>query len=107
MDQAKAKEVFSDEAFVASLFKLDTPEEVQKALKTKGLEASLDEILAFRRIIEKAIEKGGELSEDELEKVAGGFSAPFIAWGPIAIGLVAGAAGTAAIATQHFLRSRW
>jgi predicted ribosomally synthesized peptide with nif11-like leader len=68
MDQAKAKEIFSDETFMTSLLKIETPEEVQKALKTRGLEVSLDEIKAIGAMLAK----GGELSEDDLEKVAGG-----------------------------------
>ncbi|MDR3332261.1 MAG: hypothetical protein LBT08_06500 [Synergistaceae bacterium] len=73
MDKAKAKEIFSDEAFVTSLLKLETAEEAQKALKARGLEVSLEEVKAIGDVLEKAAENGGKLSEDELENVAGGF----------------------------------
>jgi hypothetical protein len=72
MDKAKAKEIFSDAAFVTSLLKIETAEEVQTALKTKGLEVSLEEVKAIGAVLEKAAENGGKLSEDELENVAGG-----------------------------------
>jgi hypothetical protein len=72
MDEAKAKVIFSDKPFVTSLLKLDTPEEVQTALKAQGLEASLDEIKTIGDALAKAAEKGGDLSDSDLEKVAGG-----------------------------------
>jgi hypothetical protein len=72
MDKAKAKEIFSDEAFVTSLLKLEAPSDVQKALKTRGLEVSLEEVKAIGAVLEKAAENGGKLSEYELENVAGG-----------------------------------
>jgi DNA primase len=73
MDKAKAKEIFSDAVFVTSLLKLETAEEAQKALKARGLEVSLDDLQAIGYGLEKAAENGGKLSEDDLEKVAGGF----------------------------------
>jgi predicted ribosomally synthesized peptide with nif11-like leader len=75
MEEAKVKEIFSDEAFVTSLLKIEAPEDVQKALKTKGLELSIDEIKTIGATLAKAAEKGGELNEAELEKVAGGMTA--------------------------------
>jgi hypothetical protein len=72
MDKAKAKEIFSDATFVTSLLKLETHEEVQKALKARGLEVSLEEIKAIGDVLEKTAENGGKLSEAELENVAAG-----------------------------------
>jgi lactobin A/cerein 7B family class IIb bacteriocin len=77
MSDAELKELFSDEEFVNSLLTLDTPEEVQSALSGKGLDLSLDEIATIRTSILTAAEQGGELSEEQLESVSGGF-APII-----------------------------
>ena len=42
MDEKLVKEVFSDKEFVMSLLKLDTPEEVQAALKEKGIDLTIE-----------------------------------------------------------------
>ena len=87
MNMEKMKEVFSDEAFVKSLFELDSAAEVQAALKEKGIEMTEDEILGIRDLLAK-MESGeisaeqaeqwskqaesGELPDEVLEQVAGG-----------------------------------
>ena len=89
MNIEKMKEVFSDEAFVKGLFELESAAEVQAALKEKGIEFSEEEIISIRDFLLK-VEKGditkeqlekwtvqledGELSEEELEIVAGGIA---------------------------------
>ena len=76
-----------DEAFVKSLFELETVAEVQAALKERGIELSEEEILGIREFLIK-VESGeitkeqlelwrkqaedGELSEEALQQVAGG-----------------------------------
>ena len=80
MNTEKIKEVFSDEAFVKSLFELESTAEVQAALKEKGVEMTEEEILGIRDLLIK-VESGkisaeqlenGELSDELLEQVAGG-----------------------------------
>lgn len=66
------REVFSDEAFVKTLFALETPEEVQSALKEKNIELSIAEILKIRDLLLKATENRGILSDEELQEVSGG-----------------------------------
>ena len=83
MDENRIKEVFSDEAFVKGLLELDAPEDVQAALKEKGLDFTVGEIMQLHDAINKAAEKageGGELSLDQLDDVAGGLI-PFIVAG--------------------------
>lgn len=88
MELSKVKEVFSDQEFVKSLFELDNPEDVQKALSEKDIDLSLDEINQTKELLDryenneltdeekKAFEYANnadeELDEDELENVTGG-----------------------------------
>ena len=71
--KAKFEEVCKDEEFVKSLLALEEPSDVKAALEGKGIEMTEEEILQLRDVLVKTAEKGGEeLSEDELESVAGG-----------------------------------
>ncbi|MGI6492454.1 MAG: Nif11-like leader peptide family RiPP precursor [Pelotomaculum sp.] len=56
------------------IFSQETPEQVQGVLKEAGLDFSLEEINQLRDLIVKIMEKGesGELSDEDLEGVAGG-----------------------------------
>ena len=82
MDEARIKEVFSDEAFVVEMLGLENPEDVQALLKTKGIELDLEEICKFGEILDKKLNamaaEDGEISEDDLEDVAGGGAAAII-----------------------------
>jgi predicted ribosomally synthesized peptide with nif11-like leader len=69
MNEEKIKELFTDEAFIASIAELETAEDVQKALSEKGLDLSIEEITAIQNALAS---NDGELSEDDLENVAGG-----------------------------------
>ena len=87
MNTEKIKEVFSDKAFVKSLFEMKTAAEAQAALKEKGVELTEEEIFAIREIFLKVADgeisvkqleqwatqaERGELSEELLEQVNGG-----------------------------------
>ena len=96
MDQARLKEVLSDEEFVKELLTMKTAEQVQDALEDKGISVTTDEIRQVGDFL-KRVESGeisqdtvraiasGELSEAELEEVAGGSVAAVILF----VGLVA------------------
>ena len=82
MNIEKMKEVFADEAFVKSLFELESAAEVQAALKEKGVELSEEQIVGIRELLLK-VESGeisvaqlenGELPDEALEQVAGGLA---------------------------------
>lgn len=68
MNVEKMNEVFSDEAFVKSLFELETAAEVQAALKEKDIELSDEEILGVRELLLKV--ESGEISAEQLEQWA-------------------------------------
>ena len=87
MNTEKMKAVFADEAFVKSLFELDSAAEVQAALQEKGVELSEEEILGIRDLLVKLADgeisaeqaeqwskqaESGELPDEVLEQVAGG-----------------------------------
>ena len=102
MNEERIKEVFSDEAFVKELFSKETPEEVQAMLEDKDIELSIDEIVKLKELLEKKVENpDAELSDEDLEDVAGGcllgacLAAGLMIVGAWALtGLVSGAAVT-------------
>ncbi len=104
MNEQQIKELFSDEAFVSSIMEMENPEDVQKALSAKGLELSLAEIKAIQEALSS---NEGELSEDELEDVAGGVAFTAIISALIIGGAAAGGAFTAGKAVHKWTRRRW
>jgi lactobin A/cerein 7B family class IIb bacteriocin len=93
MNQEKLQEVFSNEDFVKELLSKETPEEVQEMLAEKEIDITIEEIKETRKILIKKAEQqtaeGEELTDDDLEDVAGGI-APLLAvalwYGACAIG---------------------
>ena len=113
MNIEKLKEVFSEEAFVKSLFEMKTTAEMQEALNNKGIQMSDEEITALRTFFAKVksgeisreqLEKwsvqaeNGELTEEMLELVAGGFEPMTLLCLLIGAAIVATACITAAVA---------
>lgn len=92
--QLKAK-LEADGSFGEKLFALETPEEVQSLLKGQGIEFSLEEIDMLRKALVKTAEKG-ELTDEDLEDVAGGW-----VFAAISAGF------TAANFTHNVTRGRW
>ncbi len=73
MIQKKLESVLKEKTFAEKIFKLQTPEEVQAAFKEKGIEISVEEVQLLGSIINKMVEKHtSNLSEDDLEEIAGG-----------------------------------
>jgi len=70
---AKLDRIGSDPEFIDRLIRLETPEEVREALQSKGVDCTLDEVKALISESVDAVQNGGELSENALEDVAGGF----------------------------------
>lgn len=71
MDEKRIEGIFSDEAFVTRLLQMERVEEVQAALKEKGLELSVQDIHKIRDTL-ISTSSFDELSEADLEEVAGG-----------------------------------
>lgn len=102
LTQEKIQEVFSDEKFVESLLQMEEPEEVQAALKEKGIELTVEEVKQIREKLENTSE--GELSEEDLGQVSGGIAITMI------IGAIAGLislTASAASYTHKQTRGRW
>lgn len=83
----------ADHSLVEKLVALETSEEVQSLLKEQGLEFSFEEINMLRDVLVKTIEKGnnGELSDEDLEDVAGGIAITLAT-----VGILFGIAGSVA-----------
>ena len=110
MNEATIREMFSDEVFLKGLFQLETPEEVQMALRQKDISLSVEEIVKVRELMLKRLETGAELSEEELAEVTGG-SVTVIAGLIILVGAAAllGATSLGGIAycTNVLTHGRW
>lgn len=124
MNTKTMKAVLSDEAFVKSLFELETAAEVQAALKEKGIDLSEAEVLGIRDLLAK-VESGevsdenlaqwaqqaesGELSDEVLEQIAGGvLGAVGLMVAVIATGLGSTAAvGGTVFGVAHAIKNRW
>lgn len=65
------EKIEADSSLGEKLFNLETEEEVQSFLKDQGLDFTLEEISVLRKAVIKTQEKG-ELSDEDLEEVAGG-----------------------------------
>ena len=85
MNEEKLKSLMADEAFVSKLLERETPEEVCAAFEKEGITVTADEISKIKEKLEGA-ETEGELSEDALEEVAGGF---VLLWTAITYGVTA------------------
>jgi len=85
-DPKRMNELFQDPGFKEKSSALKTAEDMQKLLKEYGVDYSLDDVYQMCEEValymENADNKDGELSEDSLEAVSGGF------WGALAFAVV-------------------
>lgn len=97
MNEARIKEIFADEEFIAGLFRMETPQEVQAAMSGRGIELTLEEIKKIRALILKRTDTGAELTDEELDGVTGGGILVLglaLAAASLATGLLAGGLAT-------------
>jgi predicted ribosomally synthesized peptide with nif11-like leader len=67
------KKIDGNEELIKKLFSQETPEDAQTVLKEYGFDFTTDEIKEVGKLLSQLMEnKGQELSDDELENVAGG-----------------------------------
>lgn len=79
MNIEKFKEALQDAEYVKELAELDFLEAIQAKLAEKGLELSLDEVENLvEQVVKAAEKKDTELSENDLDDVAGGFVTPML-----------------------------
>lgn len=96
----------ADKGLAEKLFSLESAKDVQSLLKEQGLDFSVEEIDTLREALVKALAKStdGELSDEDLEDVAGGIAITAIV---ALIGAIAGAVSVAGAVTDQAVRSRW
>ena len=70
MDEAKLREVLSDEEYVKELLAMESEQQVQLSLEERGIELSLDQIRQIGEFVRKV--QNGEVSQEQLEHMAGG-----------------------------------
>lgn len=69
----KLNELLQDESFIKNLLSLETDEEVQSFLSENGVDFTLSEIAAIKSgVAARLAGDEEELSDDDLENVAGG-----------------------------------
>ena len=71
MEKEQLKTIMTPE-FMQELMDLETAEDVQKAMEQKGFSLSIPEINKLQSMLESQASGEGELSESDLEEVAGG-----------------------------------
>ncbi len=71
MEKEQLKTIMTPE-FMQELMDLETTEDVQKAMEQKGISLSIPEINKLQSMLESQASGEGELSESDLEEVAGG-----------------------------------
>lgn len=64
-------EILENEQFQKEVVNVSTPEEMQQLIAVHGMELSVDEVMELCGQIVKTM-NGDEISEDELDNVAGG-----------------------------------
>jgi predicted ribosomally synthesized peptide with nif11-like leader len=103
---AKLKEIFADKEFVEKVLAMETAEEVQAAIKEKGVEISVSEIESVKAELanQASSPDSDEVSDEQLENVAGGFAISTLICGLIIGGAVV--AGGATIVNEA-VRRRW
>jgi predicted ribosomally synthesized peptide with nif11-like leader len=103
---AKLKEIFADKEFVEKTMAMETAEEVQSAVKEKGVDISIAEIESVKAELANHVSNpdSEEVSDEQLENVAGGFAISALIGGLIISGAVA--AGGATIINEA-VRRRW
>ena len=75
----KVMAVLQQEGFVDKLLELEDPADVQALFKENGIDLTIDEVKAIGRgLNQQFAEEGEELSEDDLDDVAGGSAAAIV-----------------------------
>lgn len=97
----KLNELLSNQEFVEKLVNLETDTEVQGLLADNGVELTLEQIALIKKGVENQLSGSEELSDDDLETVAGGADIGGI------IESVAKALGTLGDCVHKWTRGRW
>lgn len=70
--EEKMKNLVQDHEFMNKMLSCEEPEQVQKLFADNGVEITLEEVKTLGKVLAGMAQSDGELSEDDLEGVAGG-----------------------------------
>ena len=91
----KLTALLSEQSFFEEYKDLGNPDEIIAAIQSKVPEATADEIdQVLTAVSSTLLQENGELSEDDLDDVAGGFAVTITVAGVITAVKIAAAAGT-------------
>lgn len=114
----RIKEVFSDKEFIAQVFELETPEQVQELLREKDIDLTIEDIVDAKEYIEKHLNGESdveELTDKDLEDVSGGAVCLGLLIGGLMLAAIGvgsavvggGVAAGAVVLTSRKTRGRW
>ena len=70
--EEKMKNLVQDQEFIKKMLSCEEHEQVQKQFDDNGVEITLEEVKVLGKVLAGMAQSDGELSEDDLEGVAGG-----------------------------------
>ena len=73
-NEKKFKKLMQDKAFMKKILSMETIEQVQGGFAEHGVDISKNEVEVMGKTIAEIVEKGEALSDDELAKIAAGYS---------------------------------
>lgn len=104
IEMEKLNELTNDKAFVEMMMSQETPEDVQRVFNEHGVPLTLDDVKRIGSALAQMEEPTSELSEDDLDSVAGGVVLTAATCWAVAKAIIA--IGGAALAIYKWYKSR-
>lgn len=104
VEMEKLNELINDKGFVEMMMSQETPEAVQKVFNEHGVPLTLEDVKRIGSALNQMENPGAELSEADLDGVAGGFALTAATCWAIAKAVIA--IGSAGLAIYKWYKSR-